>query len=349
MYNSAIDILKKINENGFSSYIIGGYVRDKLLNISSNDIDICTSATPMDLKNIFKDNITSDNYGSSIIKLNDYKFEITTFRKELEYKNNRIPSKIIYIDNLYEDLLRRDFTINTICIDSNNNIVDLLSALKDIDKKIIKCVGNPNIKLKEDSLRILRAIRFSAKLNFKLDKNLYKAIINNAYLLKNLSYTRKKEELNEILKYKKGIKLLKKTKIYKYLDIDINNIKYTNNVLGIWSQINAFNYPFTKHERNIINKINELKNKKLDNYILYSNDLDILIIIAEIKKLNKNKLIKRYNNLPIHNKSDININISDINSNKIKDIIKDIEIKILNKKLNNNYDDIKNYINKHYL
>ena len=82
---------------------------------------------------------------------------------------------------------------------------------------------------------------------------------------------------------------------------------------------------------------------------MYSNDLDILIIIAEIKKLNKNKLIKRYNNLPIHNKSDININISDINSNKIKDIIKDIEIKILNKKINNNYDDIKNYINKHYL
>ena len=359
MYNTAIEILKKLEDNGFKAYIIGGYVRDKYLGITSNDIDICTSAKPMDIKNIFGiHNIKNDKYGSLNLFLNNKHFEITTFRKEIEYKKNRIPSKLLYIDSLEEDIKRRDFTINTICIDKDENIIDLLNGKIDLDKKIIKMVGDPFIKIEQDSLRILRAIRFATKLNFKIEEQLFKAIKKYGYLLNNLSYYRKKQELDKIFSSpnnKYGINLIKKAHIDKYLDIDLSNLVYTDDILGIWSQINPINYSFTKHELDIINKINELKNKELTDYDLYYYGLYISSIVADIKNIKRKDLINRYNNLPIQKKEDINIkvtdicNILDIEPIKSKDIFKDLELLILNKKINNNYDDIKNYLQKHYL
>ena len=171
MYNTAIKLLKMINEKGFVSYIVGGYPRDLYLDRPSADVDICTSATPKDLKEIFGDIMLPDvQYGSVTVVLNNIRFEITTFRKEIKYENNRLPVEIKYIDNLLEDLKRRDFTINTLCIDSNGTMLDLMNGKEDINNKVIKMVGNPRLRLKEDSFRILRAIRFATILNFKPSK-----------------------------------------------------------------------------------------------------------------------------------------------------------------------------------
>lgn len=215
MYEIALNLLKEIEDKGFKAYIVGGYPRDKYLGIKSNDIDICTNARVEDLELIF-DNINTKykNYGNSIVTYNDYQFEITTFRKE-KYLNNRNDVEIIFIDNLEEDLNRRDFTINTLCIDKNGEYIDLKNSIKDIDNKTIKLIGSID-RLKDDPLRILRAIRFSGNLNFKLDDYLIEGIKKYGYLIKELKDIKIKEELNKM--NEDSINLLKYYNLDKYIE-----------------------------------------------------------------------------------------------------------------------------------
>ena len=181
---------------GYTSYIIGGYPRDHLLNQSNDDIDICTSATPDIIKKQYEIIIDNSKYGSLQIKKNNYYFEITTFRIELEY-HGRYP-KIKYTNDILEDLNRRDFTINTFCIDQYGQIHDFLNAESDLKNAIIRCVGDPEVKIKEDPIRILRAIRFSTKLNFKIEKNLLQVIDKYQYLVLNLSNHQIAKELSKM-------------------------------------------------------------------------------------------------------------------------------------------------------
>lgn len=213
--NDALEILNIIANLGYEAYIIGGYPRDKYLGILNDDIDICTNAKYEDLKDTFE--ITSNNFGSMILIYKNYKYEVTTYRKEYEYQKNRFPKKIEFVNTLKEDLQRRDFIVNTLCIDKNGNYIDLLGAKQDLDNKIIRCVGNSDIKISEDILRSLRAIRFATILNFKLDESLKQSIKKYNYLLDNLSDKRKKEELNKIMNKEYGLSLIKELELEKYL------------------------------------------------------------------------------------------------------------------------------------
>ena len=220
MYKEALNILKLINDE-YEAYIIGGYSRDLYMGNINSDIDITTSATKQQLKELFKDyEIIDRGFGSIILNYNNYQFEITTYRKEFGYDKNRFPKEIEFITDLSEDLKRRDFIINTLCINENGEYLDLLDARKDIDNKIIRCVGNSDMKISEDILRSLRAIRFATILNFKLDEELKQSIKKYNYLIFNLSKKRKEEELNKILNSNNkeyGISLLKELEIDKYL------------------------------------------------------------------------------------------------------------------------------------
>lgn len=358
MYNTAIKLLNKLNENGFQSYIVGGYPRDLILKRESFDIDICTSATPKQLKEIFKnDCVKKVEYGSVTIIYNKIRFEITTFRKDIKYKNNRLPIKIKYIGKLVDDLKRRDFTINTLCIDKNGNIIDLLNGRKEIEEKTIKMVGNPKYKLKEDSLRILRAIRFATILNFNLDSNLKKYIKKYGYLLKKLSYYRKKEELEKIFlssNAQKGIDLIQELELSSYLELsNLDSIKIIPSIIGIWAQLDVLDiYNFNNNEKNFIKQINELLNKDvLDNYNLYKYGLYISSIVAEIKDIDKKIVNKKYNDLVIKNKKDINITANEICEIKnqkpgafLKTIFEDLEKSILANKVSNEKEALKKYI-----
>ena len=206
-----IDIIKLIKNQGYKAYVVGGYVRDALLFKENVDIDIATNATPEKLKEILKNYKIEENFinmGSVKFNYNKYHFEITTFRKEYDYINYRRTNRIEFTNSLEEDLIRRDFTINALCSDGND-IIDLFEGIKDLSNKIIRTIGNPFIRLKEDALRILRAMRFSSKLGFSVEDNLKCAIINNYKYLSYINFDIKYRELKEILSGNYYINVLK--------------------------------------------------------------------------------------------------------------------------------------------
>jgi len=360
MLNSALKLLKKIESHHFKAYIVGGFARDLYLGIESFDVDICTNATPKDLQEIFETSkLSNETYGSLSLYYNKIRFEITTFRIDLKYIDNRKPIKIKYIDDLKQDLLRRDFTINTLCINSNGEYIDLLNARADIDAHIIKVVGNPKRRLKEDSLRILRAVRFATVLDFKIDPKVKKYIKKHAYLLKKLSYYRKKEELDKIFTSKNrvyGISLLKELDLLTVLEIpNLPNIVLTDSIIGIWAQLNPVNYQLTTHEKEMISSINSILKGTIDKNMLYQHGLYNCEIAGEIMGIDKAIIVALNSQIAINNSKAIVIDPLQIAAilNKqpgsfLKDIISDLEEKIVNDKLENNYEILKNYIIKNY-
>lgn len=357
--DNILDVLKEFNSHGYEAYFVGGYPRDLYMGRPTIDYDITTSATPKEIKEIFSD-ITSDNYGCVNFIYKNNKYQATTYRKELKYKDNRKPIEIEYINDLKIDLMRRDFTINTLCLDKDGNLLDYLNGKNDIDNKIIKVVGNTNKKLQEDALRILRAIRFATTLNFELSKELYDGIKKYGYLVENLSYDRKKEELDKIFLSSNmdyGIKLIRDLDLERPLEINTYNIKKTTYLVGIWAQLGANNYRFNKSETETIKQVKKLlKEDVLDRLNLYKYGLYISSIAAEIKEIDIEKLNLTYNNLKIKSRNDIKITpveicevINEEPSAILNDIFNDLEDKIIYEKIENEKDKIIDYIKKTYL
>lgn len=284
MYKVANSILKKLEANGYKAYIVGGYPRDKYLEKESFDIDICTNAKPLEIESLF-DVVDTKNamYGCVHVYLDSYIFEITTFRRELEYTDGRHVSSFEYVDRLEEDLSRRDFVINTLCIDSCGEFVDLYGAIDDINNMVIRSVGNSFQKFNDDYLRILRAIRFSTVLDFKLDVEVENAINILKDKVSLLSSFRKKDELDKIFQSSNvlnGISLLKKFSMDLILELDLSNVSYCSNYLGIWAQCtNIDKYPFTKKEKKVIQNIQILLNEKpiVSHLDIYGFDICFLV------------------------------------------------------------------------
>ncbi len=358
MLEKALELLKVLESNGYEAYLVGGFVRDLLINKKSNDVDICTNATPMDIKKIFNDvKLPFEGYGSVHLTYKKVDFEITTYRKDLEYNNGRSPSKIVYTNSLLDDLKRRDFTINTLCMNSNAEVIDLINARKEIEKRIIKSIGNADKKLKEDSLRILRAIRFATVLDFEIDDELKTAIFNNAPMLEKLSYYRKKQELNKIFSSSnkmRGISILKELKLDKYLGINLDKkVVNTNDPIGIWVQVEPnLEYQFTNNERLYMRSISSiLKDKNINDMQLYKNGSYVCYIAAQILNINETNIYDRYDRLPIKNRSEIALKPIDIikllklkDKAKVKLIINDLEDKIINKILINEEKVLEKYL-----
>ncbi len=361
MYNRALEVLNILFDKGYLAYIVGGYPRDMVLGIKSNDIDICTNATPKEIIDIFDtENISDTNYGSVRVIYKNYHFDVTTFRKEIKYENNRKPVKVKYINDLKKDLLRRDFTINTMCIDKDGNLIDMLGAREDIDKKVIKTVGNPRYRIKEDSLRILRAIRFASVLDFEIDSKTFNYIKKYGYLLKSLSYSRKKEELNKIfasVNKEKARWMIIDSGINKYLGINnLSEIVLCDDIIGIWSQLEVDEeYPFSKVEKEMIKNIRRMNMEEFNEYTVYKYGLYVSSVVGSIKGISYKDINDIYHDLVITSRRDIDIKAMDIanalNSKPgkyISDIFNEIEYLIVMKKIKNNKEDIIKYIKKHY-
>lgn len=178
---------------GFEAGVVGGCTRDAILGLEPNDWDVCTSATPKEIQEVFKNYRQLDvgiKHGTITIIFDKEAIEITTYRIDGDYADGRRPDHVCFTKNLVEDLKRRDYTINAIFYNDKTGIIDPFFGITDIENKLIRCVGNPELRLKEDSLRILRGIRFSSCLGFKIEESTKKAIFKYKQLLNKVSIER---------------------------------------------------------------------------------------------------------------------------------------------------------------
>lgn len=364
MLEVALKLLKEFSKHSYKAYIVGGFVRDYLMGIESNDIDITTNARPKQIKEIFEDScVPNEEYGSVIVMMKGVRFEITTFRSESNYIDNRRPSEVKYIDDLYTDLLRRDFIINTICMDEDGKIIDYLGGQNDIDKKIIRTVGDAYQKFNDDSLRILRAIRFATILDFQLNDDIFKAIEETKSNLSSLSYQRKKEELDKIFNspnHNNGIELLIKCGLDKELELINLHCVLEHDVdsaLTIWSMLDVRDkYPFNKNEQELIENINKaMELNNLDPMALYKYGLYVNSCAGKIKGVELRDINEAYNNLIIKSRDEIDID-SDFIMNLLKrepgkylkDIYDNLEREILYRRLVNDRESLSKYILENY-
>jgi len=208
-----ISVVKTLKNKGFEAYLIGGCVRDLLLDKKPKDWDITTNATPEEIISLFEDTFYENNYGTVGIVNENVKdetlkvIEITPYRLEAEYSDNRRPDHVTFSQKLEDDLQRRDFTINAIALNIENCVkgkcsgqyLDYYDGHEDLKKKIIRTVGDAHDRFNEDGLRILRAVRIATEIGFKIDKNTEKAIISNVSLLKNIAKERIRDEFSKIV------------------------------------------------------------------------------------------------------------------------------------------------------
>jgi len=217
--------LEKLNNANFDAYVVGGCVRDILMKKIPNDWDITTNAIPEEIMAVFDNAKYENDFGTVLVPIKEKEelidvLEITTYRSEKGYSDNRRPDEVKFESNLDKDLERRDFTINALAMDKEEKIIDLFGGLKDINKKIIRAVGEPIERFKEDALRLLRAIRLSAQLDFGIENKTERAILKMAGSVKFVSQERIRDELIKMLKTDNGhlaIKRLHDNKILQYI------------------------------------------------------------------------------------------------------------------------------------
>ncbi|MDO4960653.1 MAG: CCA tRNA nucleotidyltransferase [Eubacteriales bacterium] len=193
-------IINTLEEHGYEAFAVGGCVRDSLLGRVPEDWDITTSALPADIKKCFRRTVdTGIEHGTVTVLIGDDSYEVTTYRIDGEYKDSRHPSEVVFTDAVSEDLRRRDFTINAMAYNDEKGFVDLFGGRDDLKRRVIRCVGNADDRFTEDALRILRAIRFAAQLDFDIDAATRNAIADHAPNLKAVSKERILVELSKLV------------------------------------------------------------------------------------------------------------------------------------------------------
>lgn len=195
-------IMAVLSENGFEAFLVGGCVRDSLMGFIPHDYDITTNATPDEMLRIFSGFRvieTGPKHGTITVVIDGNNVEITTYRIDGEYDDNRHPKEVSFTRSLSEDLKRRDFTVNALAFNEEQGLVDLFGGKEDLDNKLIRCVGEPDKRFNEDGLRILRAMRFASVLRFNIQEETAKSIHKNKDLLKNISAERIFAELKKLL------------------------------------------------------------------------------------------------------------------------------------------------------
>jgi len=212
------NIIAIINKSGFKAHIVGGCVRDIIIGRSPTDWDITTNASPQIIKSLFSKTVdTGIKHGTVTVIQDGITVEVTTWRKESRYSDHRHPDSICPANSLEDDLSRRDFTMNAIAYHPEEGLIDPFDGFKDINNKVIRCVGNPYKRFSEDALRMLRAVRFSAQLDFDIDDHTKKAIAKLSPDLAHVSKERIQAELNKILESPSParVKLLWETGLFR--------------------------------------------------------------------------------------------------------------------------------------
>ncbi|MGG1685522.1 CCA tRNA nucleotidyltransferase [Pseudalkalibacillus sp. NRS-1564] len=199
-YNTCMEVLHILTEDGFEAYIVGGAVRDALLGIPVADFDIASSAKPEEVMRLFNKVVpTGIDHGTVTVIYKELSFEVTTFRSEKGYRDFRHPSAVSFLGTIEDDLGRRDFTINSMALSIKGDVIDLYDGLDDLKRRLLRTVGDPAERFQEDALRMVRALRFQSVLDFSLDKETEEALILNAPLLKRVAIERIQIEISKLL------------------------------------------------------------------------------------------------------------------------------------------------------
>ena len=197
---NALKCIRLIEENGYSAWAVGGCVRDLLLGKQAHDVDLASSAPPEKIKNIFERVYdTGIAHGTLTVCVDDHLIEVTQYRTDGTYTDHRHPDQVKAVDRIEDDLARRDFTVNAMAWHPERGLIDLFGGQQDLERKLIRCVGDPEKRFEEDALRILRAFRFASKLGFAIEENTKKIALEKATILKKVSTERIQKELLQIL------------------------------------------------------------------------------------------------------------------------------------------------------
>lgn len=252
-------IIRELNNRGHEAYVVGGSIRDVLIGLVPKDYDITTSATPEEVMKVFKKTIpTGIKHGTVEVVMGDGAYDVTTYRSEGDYINKRYPANVIFIDNLVEDLRRRDITINAMAYNTEKGIIDPFNGIEDIKGRIIKAVGNPIERFKEDALRILRAVRLATTLDFNIEENTLQAIVETMDGLRFISVERIREELDNILMSdnpSRGISML----------FHLGLVKYVLPELMPTAIFNQFNH---HHDKDVLNHTLEVLGNTPKNLVI---------------------------------------------------------------------------------
>ncbi|MED4228791.1 CCA tRNA nucleotidyltransferase [Neobacillus cucumis] len=348
---TAIPIIEQLEASGFQAYFVGGSVRDYLLKRSISDVDIATSATPYEVKEIFPRTVDIGiEHGTVLVLFQNKSYEVTTFRTEGAYQDYRRPKEVAFIRNLEDDLKRRDFTMNAIAMDRNGNLIDPFNGQSAIQKKVIETVGLPDERFQEDALRIMRAVRFFSQLSFSVENETLEAIKNLGPLLKNIAVERVKVEFEKLLvgeNANKAIRLLLDSALYKYLpgfknhkdEIEkIISLSFKNlNKIEMWALLLFYlNYKdksaevFLREWKLPVKEIKEIQQilyfieKRMERewaeYDLYKAGREVLSSTEKLYHLVKGLTetlslpywLNRYDELPIKQRHDINVTGKDV-------------------------------------
>ncbi|NFI51816.1 CCA tRNA nucleotidyltransferase [Clostridium botulinum] len=332
-------ILETLKNNGHEAYIVGGCVRDSILNTIPKDWDITTKARPEEVIKLFdKVILTGVKHGTVTVLINSEGYEVTTYRMDGKYEDSRHPKQVNFVSNLKEDLARRDFTINAMAYNKEEGLIDYFEGVSDLKKKVIKTVGNSEKRFSEDALRMLRAIRFSSQLDFSISNETLNSIKNLRYNIKNISKERIREEFNKILlSSTKGIDILIETgliehifpEIIKFCDFKAENMYYNDNL-----------YAHTVRAIEEIESALHLKLTMFFHNLIKINNEDIEYTILQVKEFLKefkydnntvNKVITLilYMNNHLNTKLEIKQILNLINLDLFEDLLKLKEAEIL--------------------
>ena len=339
-----LEIVKTLNSFTYQAYLVGGVVRDYIMENEFVDIDIATNATPEQIQAIYPNvNMEYEHLGCVTLKLDGYTFEISTFKEEV-YTEPRKPSKIYYAQNLVDDVKRRDFTINALALTDTMKVVDLVKGQKDIKKKIVKVIGKPKVRFREDPIRILRAYNLVARFNFNIAFMTALGIKSSNKYLKNISNHQISRELLKIFEApfgRKAIHEMVELKTFKYLKHYRKGMTYIYKYYKKLSTIEKLTLCYslceeipenTSFDKTTLNKIQTLykvveatKNysksskESISEMDIFNYGLELVLsavkinyyirddypkLFAKVKKMDKN--------LPIHQVSELNFNGKDV-------------------------------------
>ncbi|HBC4303630.1 TPA: CCA tRNA nucleotidyltransferase [Staphylococcus aureus] len=290
LFEQARPILEQIQDNGFEAYYVGGSVRDYVMGRNIHDIDITTSATPDEIESIFSHTIpVGKEHGTINVVFNDENYEVTTFRAEEDYVDHRRPSGVTFVRDLYEDLQRRDFTMNAIAMDTAYKLYDYFDGQQDINNRIIRTVGIAEERFQEDALRMIRCLRFQSQLSFDIAMETFEAMRTQMADIKFLSIERIVIELTKLMRginVEESFNHLKSLKAFNYMpyfeQLDMNQINVTEPIdLELLIAIVSVKFDINYSLKPL--KISNRQVKDINQYIQIMNALPSIITKEQLK------------------------------------------------------------------